>query len=266
MSPWEKLLELPHSRGHFVQLYEADEEALARNVGLYTWEGLRRGDGVLMITTPEHRDLFSRRLETLGANLQSLLKTSQLVLLDAQETLDRFMVGGQPGWRLFEGVLSDAMRRVTTSEPGAGVRAYGEMVGILWKARQFAAATRLEQLWNKLLEQSSFSLYCAYAIDIFGEEFHVGALGDILCAHSHLVPAQPNGDAETAIDMAMDEILGPKADAIRILIKANYRPSWALMPNAEAILLWLRENLPERAGDIVNRSRHYYNQLQTEAR
>lgn len=32
---------------------------------------------------------------------------------------------------------------------------------------------RLEQLWNKLLEQSSFSLYCAYAVDIFGKDFDI---------------------------------------------------------------------------------------------
>lgn len=33
MSPWEKLLERPHSRGHVVQLYEqADELSLAANV------------------------------------------------------------------------------------------------------------------------------------------------------------------------------------------------------------------------------------------
>ena len=135
------------------------------------------------------------------------------------------------------------------------------MVGILWKARQFAAAVRLEQFWNRILEQSSFSLYCAYAIDVFGKDFHAGALDEILCAHSHLVPAQLNGDFETALNLAMDELLGEEADALRILIQANYRPGWAVMPNAEAIVLWLRKNLPQRAEEIISRSRHYYNQL-----
>ena len=35
----------------------------------------------------------------------------------------------------------------------------------------------------------------------------------------------------------------------------------ALLPNAEAIVLWLRRNLPDRADEIVGRSRHYYNQF-----
>jgi hypothetical protein len=132
------------------------------------------------------------------------------------------------------------------------------MVGVLWKARQFDAAIRLEQLWNRLLEQSSFSLYCAYAIDVFGKEFHVANLDGVLCTHTHLVPAQPNGNLETALKLSMDEILGESADALKVLIKANYRPSWAVMPNAEAILLWLRRNLPDKADEIITRARHHY--------
>jgi hypothetical protein len=171
------------------------------------------------------------------------------------------MDAGQPDWQLFGSVIRKAMRQVRPSPGAEGLRAYGEMVGILWKARQFAAAIRLEQLWNRLLEQSSFSLYCAYVIDVFGKEFEVGNLNGVLCTHTHLVPAQPNGTLETALNRSMDEILGPKADALRVLIKANYRPGWAVMPAAEAIVLWLRKNLPEQADQIVARARYHYHSL-----
>jgi MEDS: MEthanogen/methylotroph, DcmR Sensory domain len=261
MSPWEKLLERPHSRGHFVQVYEADEVALTKNVGHYLWEGLRRGEGALVIVTPEHQELFSRHLDHLGANLPALLGSRQLIFWDAQQTLAQFMEAGQPDWQRFESVIRAAMRQIRPSPGAEGLRAYGEMVGILWKARQFAAAIRLEQLWNRLLEQSSFSLYCAYAIDVFGKEFEVGNLNGVLCTHTHLVPAQPNGTLETALNRSMDEILGPKADALRILIKANYRPGWAVMPTAEAIVLWLRKNLPGQADHIIERSRQHYQSL-----
>ena len=45
-------LEHPRSRDHFVQLYEADESALTKSVGHYLWEGLRRGEGVMVVVTP----------------------------------------------------------------------------------------------------------------------------------------------------------------------------------------------------------------------
>jgi hypothetical protein len=85
MSPWEKLLEQPHSRGHFVQLYEADEPALTQNVGRYLWEGLKRGEGALAIVTPEHRELFCRELNQLGGKTETFIQNRQLVFADAAE-------------------------------------------------------------------------------------------------------------------------------------------------------------------------------------
>jgi hypothetical protein len=244
-----------------VQLYEADEAALTKNVGRYLWEGLRRGDGVLVIVAPEHRQLFSAHLDHLGADVPALLNTCQLVFCDARQTLAQFMVEGRPDWQRFEKSICAAMRQVRPGDGAEGLRAYGEMVGLLWKRRQFAAAIRLEQFWNKLLEQSSFSLYCAYAIDVFGKEFAVANLEGVLCVHTHLVPAQPDGTLETALNRSMDEILGPDADRLRVLIKAHYRPGWAVMPAAENIVLWLRRNLPEQVDSIVARARHHYELL-----
>lgn len=228
MSFWDKLLEEPNCGSHYVQLYTADDAALIANVGRYLWNGLHAGEGVLVIATPEHQDSFSRRLQESGADLDRLIRTRQLVFLDAEQTLNIFMDQGQPDWIEFEKVMRLAMRMLQIS-PGQGCRAYGEMVGMLWKARQFAAAIRLEQLWNRLLEQSSFSLYCAYAIDVFGRDCDVGTLDDILCTHTHLVPAQSNGALEAALHRAMGEVLGNSADELRLRIKSNPRHGGAVI-------------------------------------
>jgi hypothetical protein len=240
MSPWEKLLERPHSRGHVVQLYEqADELSLAASVSRYLWEGLKRGESALVVATPEHRELFCGQLEKLGADPQSAVNGGQLAFLDAWETLSRCMARAQPDWGLFECVVGAAIRRLCPKKPGAGMRAYGEMVGLLWKARQFAAANRLEQLWNRMLGQSSFSLYCAYEIDILGKDFHPASVDAILRAHTHLIPAQPDRDLEAALHRAMDEILGASAQDIKARVGSRHR-SWSFMPNAETIVLGLR--------------------------
>jgi hypothetical protein len=256
MSPWEKLLERPHSRGHVVQLYEqADELSLAANVSRYLWEGLKQGEGAVVVATPEHRELFCRQLERVGADPQSAVRNGQLEFLDAWQTLSRCMTGAQPDWRLFEGVIGAAIGRLRPAK--AGARAYGEMVGLLWNTRQFAAANRLEQLWNRLLAQSSFSLYCAYAIDIFGKDFHAGSVDAILRAHTHVIPAQPDGNLEEALHWAMDEVLGARAEDVKTRIGSRRHRSWALMPNAETIVLWLREFLPSQAEDILVRARRH---------
>jgi MEDS: MEthanogen/methylotroph, DcmR Sensory domain len=261
MSPWERLLECPHPTGHFVQLYKADPSALTRNVCRYLGEGLRRGEGLFVIVTPEHRELFSRHLESQGADVEALRAGRRLVFADAQETLARFLVAGNPDWRLFEKTVLAAMREVAPGEGAEGLRAYGEMVGVLWTAGQFAAAIRLEHLWNRLLEQIPFSLYCAYAIDVFGTEYETGRLESVLCAHTHLVPAQPDGTLEAALNRSIDEILGPQADELRMLIRNHHRPAWAVMPTAESMLLWLRKHLPDQADGIARRARQHYEAL-----
>src|ERR1043165_9773661 len=121
MSPWQKLLERPRGGEHYVQLYEADEAALSKNVGHYLWEGRRRGEGVLLIVTPEHQLLFSRYLERTGADLAELLGTNQLVFRDAQQTLAEFMTDGRPDWGRFEKSIRAAVRQVTPKKDVEGL-------------------------------------------------------------------------------------------------------------------------------------------------
>jgi hypothetical protein len=168
------------------------------------------------------------------------------------------MRAGRPDWVRFEKVIRDAMRDVRQQREAEGLRAYGELVDLLWKARQFASAIRLEQFWNRLLEQYSFSLYCAYQIDVFDEEFASGPVNGVLCTHTHLLPARTNRALRQALNRSMDEILGPRAEDVRAQIRPNSRPARALMSSAESVILWLRENLPQEAEGIVARARGYY--------
>jgi hypothetical protein len=113
-------------------------------------------------------------------------------------------------------------------------------------------------LWNKLLAHSSFTLYCSYAIDVFGKDFHPDALDALLSAHTHLVPAEPDGTLELAFNRALHEVLGPDTDDLKRLIRANHRPSWAVMPDTESMILWIRKSLPKHADEIIERARVEY--------
>jgi DcmR-like sensory protein len=263
MSPWERLLEKPHARGHVVQLSrQGEEQSLIRNVSLYLSQGLTRGEGVVVIATAEHRLCFARELTRLHTDPESAIQEKQLVYLDAQETLSRFMSAGQPDWDKFEATLSGAMHEIRSpKEHSARCRAYGEMVNLLWNARRFAAAVRLEQFWNRLLGRWSFSLYCSYSIDLFDKALHVAALDDVLCNHSHLLPTDSQGNLEKAIGLAMDEVLGPKAHGLKLYIDENPPLSWAVMPKAEASILWIRRNLAPQSEHIIGRVREHYRRL-----
>jgi hypothetical protein len=73
-----------------------------------------------------------------------------------------------------------------------------------------------------------------------------------------MVPAQPDGTLEAALNRSLGDLPGEDADALRVRIKANDRLLRAVMPTAKGMMLWLRRDLPEKAALIIERTRHYY--------
>ncbi len=258
MTSCAQLLDQVDPEGHLVQLYGKDDRLLTRNISRFMAEGLRRGDGLLAIASPGHSGSVARQLRQEPGYSRAVLE-GRLVFLDAQATLDRFMVAGQPDRELFDSVVGDALKGVQARAGHTGIRAYGEMVGLLWTAGLRAAAVRLEEHWNSLLRSSNIRLFCAYPIDVFGEEFQVEHVDALLCAHTHMVPI--DDELELALNRAMDEVLGERVAALRALMKANHRPSWGEVPRSEAIILWLRNNLPGSASEILGLARQYYQPL-----
>lgn len=253
----------PDSHGpkvHVVELFGDNEQLLARNVGRYLGDGLRRGDSLLVAATTDHAAAFCRQLELEGLNAETAVAAGRLVFLNAEKTLSRCMANGQPTWERFDDTIGTVVRDIRAKNGHTGLRAYGELVGLLWKAGDAGAAVSLEQYWNRLMGHVEFSLYCAYPIDVFGNEFQVTTLDGILRTHTHLLPTRWNGDLRLAMSHAMDEILGDKADALRFLIKTNFRAAWAKMSDAEATILWLRNNLPDYSDEILALARQHCEQ------
>jgi hypothetical protein len=187
MSSWTQLLERAEPKEHVVHLYGTDDELLADHASRYLGEGLRRGDGLLVIATPAHAASIARRLSRDGADVAAATQAGQLVFLDAGETLARFLVQGEPSPARFEQVVGTAIDALTARLGHGRVRAFGEMVGLLWCAGQVSAAIALEELWNQLLESRAISLFCAYPIDAFHADLGEDALGALVGTHTHLL-------------------------------------------------------------------------------
>jgi hypothetical protein len=132
------------------------------------------------------------------------------------------------------------------------------MVNLLWQAGDFTAAICLEEYWNSLLEKRGFSLFCSYAIDVFDREFRGPCVDALLRDHTHLISSADSEALESAIDRAMDERLGERAEEIRLRAKAERRTCWAELPDGEATILWLRSHLPDEAENIVRLARQYF--------
>jgi PAS domain S-box-containing protein len=179
------------SAAHLVQFYEQDE-ALAAAVARFVAEGLSAGEVVTTIATDAHTKAIDRHLQADGVDTNAARASGRFLSLDAHETLAKFMRDGQPSRELFDSVVGGVMSERGAVANGARLRAYGEMVDVLWKADQKSAALYLEELWNDLQAHRPFTLLCAYAMGQFYKE---PALIHGVCAtHTQIVGLQHDGE------------------------------------------------------------------------
>src|SRR4051812_44042787 len=147
---------------HIVQYYE-QESALLDSLRVYLVGGLQRGESAVVILTEPHRFGLEVRLAGDGIDVAAVRRAGRYVSLDADATLAEFMVDGLPDPERFARVIGLVL--APASRPDGvprHVRAFGEMVAILWERGNREAAIRLEQMWNDLASVHSFSLLCAY--------------------------------------------------------------------------------------------------------
>jgi hypothetical protein len=170
--------------GHFhaVQFYK-DSSSLCRIVGEFIGAGLEQGEPALVIATPAHTTAIDECLRARGLDVDDLKRLGDYVTMDAREALGTFMVDGLPNPNAFRHNMGEAITQVSRGREKTIVRAYGEMVDLLWKDGLEAAAIRLETLWNQLANTHDFKLLCGYSM---GNFYKGAALEEIKGQHSHL--------------------------------------------------------------------------------
>jgi hypothetical protein len=175
--------------GHAVQFYEHDA-ILADQLASYVGTALVCGDGAIVIGTSRRRHHLRARLLLRGLNPGIALREGRYVSLDAEDTLRRIV--GPNGWpdpTLFRDVVGRTIDRVVAAVGPVRPRiaAFGEMVALLCSTGDYAAALRLEELWNDVAGTRAFSLICAYPMSLFKHDTSAAARFMKICAqHSHV--------------------------------------------------------------------------------
>jgi MEDS: MEthanogen/methylotroph, DcmR Sensory domain len=176
---------------HAVRFYESDR-ALSRIVAEFLGEGFEAGNPGIVVAMPAQRGAIVRELSTRAVDVAELVRSDDLVLLDAKDTLSAFMANGKPDAGKFNDAMCDVIARVCRGRADCTIRIYGQMVNVLWQAGEHDAAIRLEMLWNQLANTHAFSLLCGYAMGPF---YKSANFGDICGHHTHIVSADGCADA-----------------------------------------------------------------------
>ncbi|HEY0808590.1 MAG TPA: MEDS domain-containing protein, partial [Longimicrobiales bacterium] len=178
---------IPNDHRHVVQFYE-DDEFLFEAVSGFLIQGLNAGQPTMVFARPETRRACATRLERNGCDYSGAIQSGRLVVRDAREALATFMRGSMLDETRFINEVGTVVEKVSAGN-NMKVRAYGEMVDVLFRDGNAQAALRLEELWNKLAQEHAFELLCAYSINNFYTETHAHHLKEICRTHSHVVPA-----------------------------------------------------------------------------
>src|SRR2546422_2692962 len=134
---------------HIVQFYEADSFLLAA-VARYLGASLNAGDAGVVIATKPHREVLEAELRRAGVDLDTAHEQGRYVAFDAAETLSRFLIETSPDELLFADVVGGLIGQAAAKAKHGRVRAFGEMVALLWAERKAEVALRVEELWNHL--------------------------------------------------------------------------------------------------------------------
>jgi len=248
------LIEAPVNR-HFAQLHR-DKDGLSASVSLFVETGLRRGNPVVVIATPEHAELFLDNMRDNDLDPTLFQKAGQLVMLNAYTCLSSFMRGEMPSWEDFRQAVGGVLERVRASGRGT-TRAYGEMVNVLWQEGKSAAAIRLEEYWNELARLYPFSLFCSYMLDPQHDQTYNGPVEEIGRCHSDIIGTADDERFRVALDAASRDVFGvPLSQMVGFSRHQHERE--ARFPSGQRTMLWVKRNLPSASSAVIERARRYY--------
>ena len=174
--------------GHVVQFYGHEEE-LADRVAGYLLGALRADGAAVVIAAPAHRRAFEERLTRAGVDLAAAARSGTYRALDASQTVRALMPGGKLDRGAFDREIGTLI--ADAGQGGRPVRAYGEMVALLWDAGLVNDAVRLEEMWDSLGLSHTFSLFCGYPASAVTGDGHLEAFAEVCRLHSSVVGGWP---------------------------------------------------------------------------
>jgi len=168
---------------HVVQIYE-DKGALLDTLTGFVGEGINAGDSIIVIATEEHINGLEERLLKHGLHVGFLVSESRYIPVDADELLSSVMIDNWPDAVLFNHEINKLLAKAV--QYNRKVRAFGEMVALLWARGQHGATVQLEHLWNQLKEKNHLSLFCAYPKSGFTQDIN-NSMNQVCGCHTRII-------------------------------------------------------------------------------
>jgi hypothetical protein len=254
-SSWQELVASPQRPSHIVQIYDSDDFLVA-GVGLFAAEGLSRGEAVLLTGTAAHLDGVRIALRSHGIDVDAALARGQLACADVHEGIVAVMQNGKVDATRFRAVAGAALAEASAAARYSGVRWWGEMSNVLHHSGDDKSALDAERLADATAREQGCTIFCSYLLDRFDRRGYDGMLREVCSCHSHVIPAEDYVRHRLAVNRAIAEVIGDiKGTLLQSLL--SWQGLGCDLPSSQALLFWLRDALPERLDEVLERARSY---------
>jgi MEDS: MEthanogen/methylotroph, DcmR Sensory domain len=167
--------------------FYAEDAGLATTVASFLAPAFRSEDAVIAIGTRAHLSAIEQRLRSEGHPVDAVRTSGRYVTMDVELVIPALLRNGLPTQETFDAVVGAQVAKL--AERHGHVRAFGEIVSVLWSRGKQQAAMRLEELWNEALGYHPLSLICGYSLRGAWPPVDEPGQRRIMSLHSRLIAA-----------------------------------------------------------------------------
>ncbi len=178
-------MEISRSAIHPCHFY-SDDASLTAHVATFFAPAFRERQAMVSFATPEHLAAIEKRLRADGFDVEAARARGQYLTFDAQQAADALLHGDVPKASVFDELV--ASRVSHASREFGAVRAFGEIVSLLWRDGKRHAALRLEDMWNEAIGLYPLALLCGYNVRSFTSAHDAAGVTGIIASHTSVLP------------------------------------------------------------------------------
>jgi hypothetical protein len=151
---------------HCVHVFES-AELPATQIANFLFQGLRQGEGAVLITSREHASHIESKVEEHGLNVRKLTEAGLWVVTEVAD-LVWALESGMSASEVVESFIELVVRPAQEISDTGCVRIYGELVdAILTRLGDSEAAMEVERYGNRLAAEGAAKVYCGYSTNAF---------------------------------------------------------------------------------------------------
>jgi hypothetical protein len=251
---WKELLANPGPDGHIVQLYQ-DADFYGEAISHFAAEGIVRGESIILVATDENFQNISGRLESKGFVISELFERGQLTVLNANDTLPKFMKSGLPDGNIFKPLARQTIEKARRAGKFPRVRWWGEMVNVLYVDGNGGASNKLEEYFDQVAHEETIAIFCSFLMDKYDSRIYDEAFCNICRTHSNVIHTHDYAMHRQVVSKAVSDVLGPMhGPTLKSLMEwKNATPSD--IPASQAILLWVKDTRPEYFCEVLEKAK-----------